>query len=692
MASPPKHPSPLRESTLWEGAHSPNLPQRDSILAESTKGWSPLRLSKRTTPDTSMSRSSSDENSFASGGESPRRTSSSFKQLSRGLVSNSVFKQPTSPTVLRDSPVVPRVSRVANPVLPSPQGLGISTKKPPKQRSAPRDSESFTQLGDKSLVSSSPFSGEPASPSVLTSPKRMVGPRTFDSMTDLASVALAETPSHSSEASSSGYTSSSTRSRSKTVTFSEEQEVREFERAEYEARDSLGSEASGQTEETEEDDADSDDGGTVEHNLISACLAKDLARRLIPRPDTPSAQEMVEQFLREEELEEQARLLSLAVQQVDSLRTSPSSLFDDSGADDSPVVGRPYSPTKSALPHHTLDERPSTPTSNRPLPHVPSYESIHDPEGDEDEADRTIIENSMNESMTVDDSMAQDDSTVIEGSTAQDHSMTFERAQGAEADEQPSPLPYWEESALDRMLDDEAAQTKAPASRPDIAPVPTLTVAPARTNSFRNGRPKITREGVQERLRLKQLNAAHETSPPTASAQFEPRSAERTQPVDPIKDFLSSSSSFTDDQLCSPLEKLGAERYSSPSVSSSFVGMIREDEEMHDSPTPQSAPEHHEALAPAFPHSPNALNPTPKLSYLSTPVPETRSPASPDLAERERALLAARRRSRSLRDGDAPDFESLTVPERPLVRRRSLSTGDMVSYRVLGRWRALTPS
>jgi hypothetical protein len=420
---------------------------------------------------------------------------------------------------------------------------------------------------------------------------------------------------------------------------------------------------------------------------------------------------MVEKFLREEELEEEARLLSQRIREADEqfVRESPASAFSDSAEDDSPIVGRDRvaSPTKSAFsidtpPSERERERASTPTmTKRPLPRFPS---VDDFQQEEDDAELTIIEKSMDDmSMAVDD---EEDDSMAMGMQEEEEdegrsSLRVERTPSSHT-EKSSPLLYWDESALDKVLA-KSAEPSPPLSSTIFASPSKAVIQDnpvQRANSFRNGRPKITREGVQERLRLKQLTAAHETSPPLASPPLAAQSAARMMHTDPDRDaiqsLLSGSHSFTDDQLKSPLERLGSERYSSPSMSS-FVDAIATEQASPISRT--SSSEHGKSSSgrndrgPTFQNSSSESEPepTPTLDYLTTPPQGAQSPGSPNLHEREKALLAARRRSRSFRDGDSPPLDLLGLPSpiaqpaslavpmgASLQRRRSMSTGDVV--------------
>lgn len=439
MASPTRS-SPLRESFTFTSQTSPKpskrvpaspVPSKSSILSDSTKGWtSPLKIQKRPSPVVSQGFDddvfSGEENTGPPLEEAfarPRMTSNSFKQLNRGLVSNSIFKQGATNNASSPPPQPsPRASRFQSSFSPSAGmtessstesisslassnvsfknsstalGLGhanvraspstsrkMSNERQPKLPStftAPlpspidlpspkqRDGDSFAQqrksrqsvgaLGSRSLISNSVFtstseSSRPLSPvsssepiSLPSSPvrpvamahsssssslnsnnggllhsKRMKGPRTMSppgSLNDLASFsAFEDEEKELSEFGGDQMTLSfSQRSRSKTVTFASGDEVREFEKAEYEdesRRESLSSEYSEGSSTISEDEAARESPRTVVE------LAHGLAAH------TPSVEEMLEKFLHEDLVENQGQhAAALAAHRAGAALPSP---------------------------------------------------------------------------------------------------------------------------------------------------------------------------------------------------------------------------------------------------------------------------------------------------------------------------------------------------------------------------------
>lgn len=97
------HPSPSAQNRL-NFRSAPNTAAsaaRTSIMNSSAHGWSPLKIAKRDSPLKTSPDMSDDPTSPEALQASPRRTSSSFKHVTKNsLVSNSPFKQSLSPSKL----------------------------------------------------------------------------------------------------------------------------------------------------------------------------------------------------------------------------------------------------------------------------------------------------------------------------------------------------------------------------------------------------------------------------------------------------------------------------------------------------------------------------------------------------------------------------------------------------------------
>ncbi|RSH82804.1 Bud site selection protein bud4 [Saitozyma podzolica] len=102
MASSSPHPSPGTRLNLHNGT-AVSKAARDSIINSSAKGWSPLQINKRDSvssplrPSPNPSDDAGSSSTSTATGEGPRRTSSSFKHVTRNsLVMNSPFKNPST--------------------------------------------------------------------------------------------------------------------------------------------------------------------------------------------------------------------------------------------------------------------------------------------------------------------------------------------------------------------------------------------------------------------------------------------------------------------------------------------------------------------------------------------------------------------------------------------------------------------
>lgn len=275
---------------------------KETILSQSSKGWagpgsgsglgtpsptSPLRLGKQP-PSLSV-----DENSapaISAKQHQPRRTSNSFRQLQRGLVSSSPFKSPefspsrfSNSTTARSVPL-PRVSRLnQNNTARKDINIGLGIEDGPRspeiptsplfsddgdspelksaayfapKRVTPRKTQTFSQLQSHKLVSGSPFISSPSSPaespgftgsesspeeqpaetqqathnSALSKPRRMLGPRSLPNLNAQNTPQEAEAKQHSPALEEMG------RPRSKTVTWGDD-EVKEFVKEDFEDED-----------------------------------------------------------------------------------------------------------------------------------------------------------------------------------------------------------------------------------------------------------------------------------------------------------------------------------------------------------------------------------------------------------------------------------------------------------------------
>lgn len=344
---------------------------KEAILTQSSKGWSSAGSVDRSPSSTgiqpkknplSMSTSSSmdsleRENQHV---QQPRRTSNSFKQLQRNLVSSSPFKSPDfssnsslSPSRQPRTTPLPRASRVGGPI-----GLGIrepaSPTEPPVSplfsseddespvlksapffKRAPRQTTTFTSLQTRNLVSNSPFVQSPsvhssdseASPpthnqhlpeprpaGVLGQSKRMTGPRALspthvagssEAVVALTAEVTYEGDPRNLDSHRDVQGLPRNRSYSKSVTWGDN-DVHEFTKEEYEddseRRSSLASGSSSQSEGEEGSQS------PYQHNLgLFTSLLYTSAALLTCSPvfadSIPTAEEMVHRLMQEEAAE-----------------------------------------------------------------------------------------------------------------------------------------------------------------------------------------------------------------------------------------------------------------------------------------------------------------------------------------------------------------------------------------------------